>query len=241
MSLLIKLICGNQIKNAITRLEDWQHIDVSSLKTSYLNIAVNAVFKECHWKTNYLNSYKKEAIKSILKDRVNALKAETLGLLVLQARGKTADDSTCRDLQVSFPSFDRYEIRYIIKHNKTICEYLKKLSKKAGLIFWDFLASIDKKEQISIFENIHNAAKMEFDKDREYFDYLTKTLSKRMAKCGMKESDIDRSVYSRLFQEGPSPMASPQELRRILDEVDPRDRNRVLKALIDESKELLSE
>jgi hypothetical protein len=239
MTFLIKLICGNQIKNAITRLEDGQGIDVSSLKTSNLNIAVNAVFAECHWKTSHLNSYKKEAIKSILRDRVRANKADNLGYLVLAACDKTADDSTCRNLQVKFPSFDRYEIRYIIKHNKTILEYLKKLSKKTGATFLNFLDSTDEKERISIFDNIHNDAKKEFYENKGHFDYLTKTLCKRMAKIGMKESDIDRSVYLRLFQE--EPMASPQQIRRILDEVDPRDRNRVLKTLIDDAKEILSE
>ncbi len=231
MAFIIKLFCGSKIHEQIDQLE------TDNLRTSDLDEAVNKVFKNLQWQTGFLGSFQKEAIKSILRDRLHAQKADTFGYLLTDAAALSISDPTSdpekiekrnKDLQTRFLSYDLYEIRYILKNEE---EIKKKLN---GTTPACLCISQLGNERISIFNEVHKAAKKELYTSKEDFRKLNRVLSKIFV---LTEAQIDEKIYQKYF--GTTPTGKiPSQIQRELDSIDPFLRQRSYESLFDDDQTL---
>ncbi len=227
MVFLIKLICRAQIEGAIKDLD----IDVSKshLKTSNLDETIDRVFKQCNWEPSCLDGKKREAIRSILREKVHYEKAT--GLPTLLKRMETARrNQPGADLESLLPelesttNYDGYELRHIWKSSWIFRQHHTDKFNFTGSNYQ--YKDISTNEKISIFDTVHNAAKKELYSSKASFQGLNKHLSKTF---GLKIEEINQKVYIEIKQ--PENIPAPERIQRELDSIPPAIRENAYKAL----------
>ena len=217
MSFLIRLFYGNKIRGEVK-----EYLKNKTPDAQRLDDSVNNIFEENKWTGGFLESSKKAAIKTILKDELMSEKAAMRTGLLLRAK------SIMKEKNFKFP-LQPNEAEYLCTELRKMPEYA--IYSPDEILYHLRIRSVMEKGKIERkgAVDLHTSYIEELKKNKEDFHELTKMIS---TITGKTQEEVDREVYRAVFNKEPTDLKY-KEVFKALQTVSREHRFQAYRKMID--------